>query len=71
MGSELIVGRLAGGVDWILLAQDRDRLAGSCEYGDEPARSGTTDLVTCIHYIRFMKAIHSIPLEGRQNNRNL
>jgi hypothetical protein len=24
-GSELILWRLAGGVDWILLAQDRDR----------------------------------------------
>jgi hypothetical protein len=26
MGSELILRRLAGGVDWILLAQDRDWL---------------------------------------------
>jgi hypothetical protein len=25
MGSELILGRLAGGVDWIRLAQDRNR----------------------------------------------
>jgi hypothetical protein len=25
MGSEWILGRLAGGVDWIRLAQDRDR----------------------------------------------
>jgi hypothetical protein len=33
-----------GSVDWIQLAQDRDR--GSCEYGDEPSGSGTTDLVS-------------------------
>jgi hypothetical protein len=25
MGSEWILGRLAGGVDWIRLSQDRDR----------------------------------------------
>jgi hypothetical protein len=25
MGSELILGRLAGGIEWIQLAQDRDR----------------------------------------------
>jgi hypothetical protein len=33
-----------GSVDWIQLAQDRDR--GSCEYGDEPSGSGATDLVS-------------------------
>jgi hypothetical protein len=25
MGSDLILGRMAGGIDWIRLAQDRDR----------------------------------------------
>jgi hypothetical protein len=31
-----------GSVEWIQLAQDR----GSCEYGDERACSGTTELVS-------------------------
>jgi hypothetical protein len=34
-----IFERLGGGVDWIDLAQDRDSLAGFCEYGDEPSGS--------------------------------
>jgi hypothetical protein len=29
MGSELILGRLAGGIEWIQLAQDRDRWRAS------------------------------------------
>jgi len=28
-----------GGMDWIELAQDRDRLAGTCECGYEPSGS--------------------------------
>jgi hypothetical protein len=28
-----------GGMDWIELAQDRDRLAGTCESGNEPSGS--------------------------------
>jgi hypothetical protein len=42
MGSEWIVGRLAGGggVDLIQLAQNREL----CEYGDEPSGSGATEL---------------------------
>ena len=28
-----------GGIDWLDLAQDRDSLVGSCEYGDEPLDS--------------------------------
>jgi hypothetical protein len=28
-----------GNVDWIHLAQDRDRCAGSCEHGNEPSGS--------------------------------
>jgi hypothetical protein len=34
-----IFERLAGGVDWIDLAQNRDRCAGSCVYGDEASVS--------------------------------
>jgi hypothetical protein len=35
-----------GGVDWIRLAQDRDRCAGCCECGDEPSGSCATELVS-------------------------
>jgi hypothetical protein len=28
-----------GGIDWVDLAQDRDRWASSCECGDEPSVS--------------------------------
>jgi hypothetical protein len=28
-----------GSMDWIELAQDRDRLAGTCECGNEPSSS--------------------------------
>jgi hypothetical protein len=27
------------GTDWIVLAEDRDPVEGSCEHGDEPSRS--------------------------------
>jgi hypothetical protein len=37
-----------GGVDWIRLSQDRDRVAGCCECGDEPSGSCATELVSCI-----------------------
>jgi hypothetical protein len=39
-----------GSVAWIQLAQDR--VAGSCEYGDEPSGSGAAELViySTIHY---------------------
>jgi hypothetical protein len=39
MGSEWILGRLAGGVEWIQWS-----VAGSCKYCDEPLGSGATDL---------------------------
>jgi hypothetical protein len=42
MGSDW---RLTGGVRWIHLAQD-GLAAGSCEYGDGPAGSGTTESVS-------------------------
>jgi hypothetical protein len=35
-----------GSVDWIQLAQDRDR----CEYGDEPSGYGATELVIKRNY---------------------
>jgi hypothetical protein len=35
-----------GGVDWIRLAQDRDRWLGCCECGDEPSGSCATELVS-------------------------
>jgi hypothetical protein len=28
-----------GSINWINLAQDRDRVTGCCEYGDEPSGS--------------------------------
>jgi hypothetical protein len=41
-----------GGVDWIRLSQDRDRVAGCCECGDEPSGSCTTELVSYIsHFV--------------------
>jgi hypothetical protein len=47
VGSKWTLERLAGvwGVEWIHLAQDRDRLAGCCECGNEPSGSGATELV--------------------------
>jgi hypothetical protein len=46
-GPEWILGRLAGGggVDWIRLAQDRDRCY---ECGDEPSGSCATELVCVV-----------------------
>jgi hypothetical protein len=35
-----------GSVDWIQLAQDRDRRGGSCECYDEPSGSVAKDLVS-------------------------
>jgi hypothetical protein len=35
-----------GSVEWIQFAQYRGPVSGSCEYGDEPAGSGATDLVS-------------------------
>jgi hypothetical protein len=37
--------RLGECVEWIQLAQDRDRLVGSYEYGDESSSSGATEFV--------------------------
>jgi hypothetical protein len=45
MGSKWTSERWAGGLEWIHLAQDRDRLGGSCECGDEPSASSTMELV--------------------------
>jgi hypothetical protein len=47
MGSEWILGRLAGGVDWIRLAQYRDRC---CESGDDPWDSRATELVVIMDF---------------------
>jgi hypothetical protein len=41
MGSEWILGRLAGGVHWVRLAQDRDRWRAVVS-GDEPSGSCAT-----------------------------
>jgi hypothetical protein len=46
MGPKWTLLRFVGGVEWIHLAQDRDRLAGCCEGGDEPSGSGATELVS-------------------------
>jgi hypothetical protein len=35
-----------GSVEWIQLAQDRDLVVGSCEYGHEPAGSDAMELVS-------------------------
>jgi hypothetical protein len=42
-----------GSVDWIQLAQDRNPVAASCEYGDEPLGSGATELVMSNHHLPF------------------
>jgi hypothetical protein len=42
-----------GGVDWIQLAQDRDRWRALGEYSDEPAGSGATELVIMIQVVIF------------------
>jgi hypothetical protein len=39
-------------VDWIQLAQDRDRWRAHGEYGDEPAGSGATELVIMIQVVK-------------------
>jgi hypothetical protein len=44
-----------GSVEWIQMAQDRDRCAGSCEYGDEPLGSGAMELVS------FQSSIALVP----------
>jgi hypothetical protein len=36
---------LAGGIEWIQLAQDSDQWARSCQYGYEPSGSGAAVLV--------------------------
>jgi hypothetical protein len=41
-----------GSVDWIQLAQDR--VAGCCEYGDEPSGSGATELDN-LNFINWSK----------------
>jgi hypothetical protein len=46
MGSKWTLGRSVGGVEWIHLAQDRDRWPGCCECGDEPSGSGATELLS-------------------------
>jgi hypothetical protein len=48
MGSELILGRLAAGVDWIQLAQDRDQWWAPVNTV-MPAGSGDTELVIIIY----------------------
>jgi hypothetical protein len=45
MGSEWVLGKLAGGVDWIRLAR-QGPMAGCCECGDEPSGSYATVLVS-------------------------
>jgi hypothetical protein len=42
MGSEWILGRLAGGVDSV--GSGWRKVEGSCERGDEPSGSGATEL---------------------------
>ena len=49
-----------GGVDWIDLAQDREQVAGSCVYGDEP--SG------CIKYGNLTEINLSLPYRGGSVN---
>jgi hypothetical protein len=48
MGSEWILGRLAGrvysGFNWLRIGTN----GGSCERGDEPSGSGAMELVICM-----------------------
>jgi hypothetical protein len=70
MGSEWILGRLAGECRLDLVGSGQGPVAGSCEYGDEPSGSGYTELVNrlvqylwrflssqlfCVHYKLFCK----------------
>jgi hypothetical protein len=45
MGSEWILGRLAGGLD--STGSGQGPVAGCCERGDEPSGSCATELVLC------------------------
>jgi hypothetical protein len=46
MGSEWLLGRLAGGCGVDPAGSGQGLVASSCKYGDEPLVSGATDLVT-------------------------
>jgi hypothetical protein len=39
------------GMDWIVLAQDRDQVGGSCEHGNEPSGS-----MKCWEVLEFLRA---------------
>jgi hypothetical protein len=41
-----MLGRLAGGYRLDTVGPGQGQVAGSCEYGDEPAGSGATELVS-------------------------
>jgi hypothetical protein len=45
MGLEWILGRLAGGCGVDPVGSGQGQVAGSCDYGDELAGSGATELV--------------------------
>jgi hypothetical protein len=45
MGSEWILGRLAWGCRVDLVGSGQGPVAGCCEYDDEPAGSGATELI--------------------------
>jgi hypothetical protein len=51
MGSEWLLGRLAGGCGVDLIGSGLGSVAGCCKCGDEPTGSGATELVrpTYIH----------------------
>jgi hypothetical protein len=51
LGSEWFLGRLAGGVEWMQLAHDRDRWRALVT--DEPADSGATELVSLGNAIEY------------------
>jgi hypothetical protein len=66
MASEWILGRLAGGVEWIHLAQNKERTGGgSSEYGDEPSGSGATELVRLYAFLRS----HTCSISNRPHHR--
>jgi hypothetical protein len=51
-GIRMDLGRIGpGSVNWIQLAQERDPVVGSCEYGDELSGSGATELVRNKSYL--------------------
>jgi hypothetical protein len=60
MGSEWMLGTLAGGVGVKSVVSGWGQVAVSCELGDKPSGSGATELVS---YFNRMALLLDLPLE--------